>query len=135
MYIGVLRLGFAIFWFAMAILLTFRNTLAPEQFGGAISARNLDLGAFLAVALAGWNLVRWYFGRRRTVKQNPIPSRELPDREEEYIPELDFLRPAEPLACARLGYAGIGGYPSTVTVRGPSVVSAINVVPGSIDFQ
>lgn len=102
MYIGVLRLGFAIFWFAMAILLTFRNTLAPEQFGGQISARNLDLGAFLAVALAGWNLVRWYFGRRRTVKQNPIPSRELPDRKEEYIPELDFLRPDdEPLAASR----------------------------------
>ena len=94
MNIGILRIGFAIFWFAIAIVLIFRTTLAPDQFA-RISGQNLELAAILALALGFWNGVRWYLGRVRVVPQKPIPSRNLPDRKEEYIPELDFTRPTE----------------------------------------
>ncbi len=102
MNVGVLRLGFAVFWLAVAGVIYFRRNLAPGAWAGD---RNLDLGALLAVALAGWNLARWYIGRRRVPaaaglehRRRPLEPRRGDERVEEYNPEFDFPRqpPATP---------------------------------------
>ncbi len=96
MNVGVLRLGFAVFWLAMAGMIYFRNKLAPGAWG---QSRNLDLVALLALALAGWNLVRWYVGRRR-VAAPLVTSRHRRPLEPrgnepagEYNPDFDFTKP------------------------------------------
>jgi hypothetical protein len=56
----------------------------------------------LALALAGWNLIRWYIGRPRVATTPPLEHRRRPleprgdERVEEYNPEFDFNRPANP---------------------------------------
>jgi hypothetical protein len=96
MNVGVLRLGFAAFWLVVAAAVYFRKELAPEAWG---DARNLDLGALLALALAGWNLMRWYLGRSR-VPATPGSNHRRPleprddQRVEEYNPEFDFNKPS-----------------------------------------
>lgn len=95
MNVGVLRLGFAAFWLVVAGVVYFREQLAPGAWG---QSRNLDLGALLAVALAGWNLVRWYIGRPRVVatpglgRRRPLEPRD-DEQVEEYNPEFDFNKP------------------------------------------
>ena len=102
MNVGVLRLGFAVFWLTIAAMLFFRRELAS---GAWVENRNLDLGALLAAALALWNLARWYIGRRRVPAASPLDNRRRPleprqggERVEEYNPEFDFSRqpPANP---------------------------------------
>ncbi|HVK15336.1 MAG TPA: hypothetical protein VM533_00215 [Fimbriiglobus sp.] len=100
MNVGVLRLGFAVFWLTVAGVVYFRDELVPGAWG---QAHNLDLGALLALALAGWNLMRWYLGRRRVVAATPgLDRRRRPleprgdARVEEYNPEFDFNKPANP---------------------------------------
>ena len=99
MNVGVLRLGFTAFWLAVAVAVYFREQLAPAAWD---KPRNLDLGALLALALAGWNLMRWYIGRRRVVAATPGLDRRRPleprddARVEEYNPEFDFNKPANP---------------------------------------
>ena len=96
MSVGVLRLGFAAFWLAVAGVVYFREELAPGAWG---QSRNLDLGALLALALAGWNVVRWYLGRPRGAATPPLDHRRRPleprddERAEEYNPEFDFNKP------------------------------------------
>jgi hypothetical protein len=97
MNVGVLRLGFAAFWLAVAGAVYFRDQLAPAAWD---KPRNLDLGALLALALAGWNLTRWYIGRRRVVAAAPRLDRHRRPleprgdaRAEEYNPEFDFNKP------------------------------------------
>lgn len=96
MNVGVLRLGFAAFWLAVAGAVYFREQLAPAAWD---KPRNLDLGALLALVLAGWNLMRWYIGRRRVVATSGLDRRSRPleprdgERAEEYNPEFDFNRP------------------------------------------
>jgi hypothetical protein len=99
MNVGVLRLGFAAFWLVVAGVIYFRGELAPGAWG---QSRNLDLGALLALALAGWNLMRWYIGRRRVATTPVLDRRRRPleprgdERAEEYNPEFDFNKPANP---------------------------------------
>jgi hypothetical protein len=99
MHVGVLRLGFAAFWLTVAGLLVWRAHFAP---GDQPDPQGLTLGAALAVALAGWNVVRWYLGRRSRPAgpENPLlrhrrrplePKRE--ERPAEYNPEFDFTNP------------------------------------------
>lgn len=96
MNVGVLRMGFAAFWLVVAGVLYFREYLAPGVWGRSL---NYDFGAFLAVALAGWNLVRWYVGRPRVAAVPRLDPRRRPleprddGRVEEYNPEFDFNRP------------------------------------------
>jgi hypothetical protein len=98
MNVGVLRLGFAAFWLVVAGVVYFREQLTPGAWG---QSRNLDLGALLALALAGWNLMRWYLGRPRTTtpvsdhRRRPLEPRDE-KRVEEYNPEFDFNRPSNP---------------------------------------
>jgi hypothetical protein len=98
MNVGVLRLGFAAFWLVVAGVVYFREQLAPAALG---QSRNLDLGALLALALAGWNLMRWYLGRTRVAAvpqrahRRPLEPRG-DERVEEYNPEFDFNKPANP---------------------------------------
>ncbi|HET6574031.1 MAG TPA: hypothetical protein VFG68_10545 [Fimbriiglobus sp.] len=99
MNVGVLRLGFAVFWLAVAGLLYFRERLAPGAWGKSL---NYDLGALLALALAGWNMMRWYIARRRVAAAPGLDRRRRPleprddARVEEYNPEFDFNKPANP---------------------------------------
>jgi hypothetical protein len=98
MKVGVLRLAFAAFWLVVAGVVYFREQLTPGAWG---QSRNLDLGALLALALAGWNLMRWYLGRPR-VSATAVLERRRPleprsdERVEEYNPEFDFNRPSNP---------------------------------------
>ncbi len=99
MNVGVLRLGFAVFWLAIAALLFFRHELAPGAWGGRFDSRNLDVGALLAVALAVWNVVRWYMSRRRPTpaptldtRRRPLEPRRGTEHTEEYNPEFDFTK-------------------------------------------
>jgi len=99
MNVGVLRLGFAVFWLAVAGVVYFREHLVPGAWG---QAHNLDLGALLALALAGWNLMRWYIGRRRKPASPGLGRRRLPleprdgEWSEEFNPEFDFNKPTNP---------------------------------------
>jgi hypothetical protein len=99
MNVGVMRLGFAVFWLLVASLLFLRRYVVPEAVLGRIDSGNLDLGAVLAVVLGGWNLVRWYMGRPRPPAESPLDTRRRPleprrdgERVEEYNPEFDFTR-------------------------------------------
>ena len=98
MNLGILRLGFAVFWLIVAGLAIYLAHLAPgpPRFG-QFGPQTLDLAAVLGVVLAGWNLVRWFLARRPpTVPENPFQRRTVlaprPDRPEEYHPEFDFSR-------------------------------------------
>jgi len=90
---NVLRMGFLLFWLAIAGVIVVRGMIAPDDWADRVGRNNLNLGLMLALALVGWNLVRWYMSRRRTVLQKPIPPQQIPDRKDEYIPELDFNKP------------------------------------------
>src|SRR5689334_4750998 len=91
--LGVMRLGFGLFWLVVAGLLFYRGHVAPVEQDSA----GTDVGALFALALAGWNVVRWYVARRPAeVRPNPLAhSRPLEGRREqpaEYHPEFDFTR-------------------------------------------
>jgi hypothetical protein len=89
---GALRLGFAGFWLAVAVVVYFR----PFGLGDRLPSPDAQTAVLLAVALAGWNLSRWYFAQpRRTTRPTRLGNRLLrrdADRVEEYNPELDFTK-------------------------------------------
>src|SRR5262245_36394357 len=99
MNVTVLRWGFAVFWLVVAGLLFFGLQIAPEAWP---DERNLVLGGVLALALAGWNIVRWYISRPRTAsvsaldhRRRPLEPRPQGEQTPEYNPDFDFNRQAE----------------------------------------
>jgi hypothetical protein len=88
-----LRLALGLFFAAMAALLFLRRELAPEL---AAKFRNdrLVLGAWFALVLSGWNVVRWYVewaAARRPRGVNPLSVKTL-RRDDGANPGLDFER-------------------------------------------
>jgi hypothetical protein len=90
-----LRLTLGLFFAALAVMLFLRHELLPglaEKFRD----RNLGMGAWFALALAGWNLARWYVdwsARRVPAGENPLAVRTLRrerNGDEEPNPEFDF---------------------------------------------
>ena len=87
------------FWLTVAGLLVFRAHFMPND---RFDPQNLDLGALLALAFAGWQVFRWYLARRSRPagpvnpllrhRRRPLePKRE--ERPAEYHPEFDFTAP------------------------------------------
>jgi hypothetical protein len=97
MNVGLLRLGFAAFWLVVAVAIYFRDQLAP---GAWAKSHNVDLGIPLALALAVWNVVRWYIGRRKVSATSISAHRGQPleprdnERVMEYNPDFDFNNPS-----------------------------------------
>lgn len=98
-----LRLAMGVFFAVLAVLLFFRHDLLPglaEKFRD----RNLALGAWLALALAGWNLARWYMdwsARRVPAGENPLKVRTVRREhagEAEPNPDFDFTGGGRPPA-------------------------------------
>ena len=100
----VLRVSVAILWGIVGLGLVFRKRLFPEL-AGEDAANNLTLAGYLALAFAGWNLLRVFlFNRKRRPKALPVSGAKpltrrdddpaTPPRPFEYIPELDFTKPA-----------------------------------------
>ena len=99
--INVLRIGLAAFWLVIGVGILLRAYLGLANLDERIESRSLNLFGFLGVSLAGWNLLRWWFSRPRTMSQNAlrekIATRRKTEHPEEYIPELDFTKaPVEP---------------------------------------
>jgi hypothetical protein len=99
MNVSVLRLGFAVFWLALAMLLFLRRTMAPDGAAERLGFVSLDVAALLAVVLSLWNFARWYMGRSRPPAEWPVRQHRRPleprrdsERVEEYNPEFDFTR-------------------------------------------
>ena len=98
MNVGVLRLGFAVFWLVMAGVFYFQQD-ALLRLGA--NPQTLNLGAALALVLAIWQLVRWSIGSRKSPNQTHQPTHRRPleprdeERPDEYNPELDFNRPRQ----------------------------------------
>src|SRR5438067_2452251 len=90
-----LRLGLAVFFLLMAGVLFLRHTLAPELVAN-MKDRNLTFGAWLALALAGWNAARWYTdwsARRDRMGANPLAVRTIKPADQEPNPAFDFDEP------------------------------------------
>lgn len=101
MNINVMRIGLAAFWLVIGVGILLRAYLGLANLDERIEPRSLDLFGFLGVSLAGWNLLRWWFSRPRTMSPNAmrekIAARRKPEQPEEYNPELDFTQaPVEP---------------------------------------
>ncbi|OWK34738.1 hypothetical protein [Fimbriiglobus ruber] len=100
MNVGMMRIGFAIFWLGIGVVAFLRHQLLPPEIAERFDSSNITIGGLLAFALAGWNLTRWYLSRRPRqdeeplARRKPLERREDEPRHEEYIPELDFTRPA-----------------------------------------
>ena len=99
MNFGFIRLIFAGFWSLVATGLFLRHSILPEHITQGLSAKNLNIGAWFAVAVAMWNVVRWYVARRPRAVEEPALTRRRPleprrteDQPEEYLPEFDFGR-------------------------------------------
>ncbi len=103
MVLSVVRLALVAFWLAVAAALFLRHRL-PAELGDQVAdgGYSLDVGALLAVALAGWNLMRWFTARNRWVPpEDPLglPRTRVvrtDDRPFEYNPELDFTKQDRP---------------------------------------
>jgi hypothetical protein len=81
----------AIVWLTLGVTLLFRETIAPGQ----MTERNWDRVAYVAIALALWNLLRWYSmltnRRENVLEASPLkPHRRGGDYE--YNPDLDFQK-------------------------------------------
>lgn len=91
------RVFLGLFWLAMSLALFFREELFPDDVVAQFRGRNLSFGAWLGLALAGWNLARWY--QNETIRmQRAVPARKplqpRPDAgaDYEYNPEFDFQK-------------------------------------------
>lgn len=89
------RLILGLFWLAVALALFFRDALFPAEAVARFRERNLTFGAWLGLALAGWNLARWYQTeslrpRRAAAGRRPLEPR--PAAGYEYHPEFDFQK-------------------------------------------
>ena len=86
-----LRLAMGLFFAAMAVLLFLRNEIAPEL-AAKFRPERLRIGAWFALVLAGWNVVRWYVewaAERHPRGVNALSVKTL-RREDGANPELDF---------------------------------------------
>jgi hypothetical protein len=103
-----LRMGLAVLWLAVGVTLLLRDSFFPADVFAKYDATRLNLGGWLAVALAVWNGVRaWSVAPvRRKTDSHPL----RPDRSRkpagEYNPAFDFTKPAN---------QDTGGKPSTST--------------------
>ena len=102
---GLLRVGLAAVWVTLAVGLFFRHRVGAADALGGVGDRNGDLFALGCLALAAWNLARFFGGRRpsaRSTTRRPLEPRadRGADRPDEYHPEFDFTRrpPADPSA-------------------------------------
>lgn len=88
-----IRLGLALLWGTVAVLLLGRDVLAPGVFD-RFDQNYLNTGLALAGLLAAYNLVRWYLDfrktRRRAGPPNPLAKRPANGHGGEYHPEFDF---------------------------------------------
>lgn len=99
MGINFMRFALGMFWLVLSVTVFFREYLGPVVMA-RFDTPNSDFLAMFALALAGWNLARWYAGWARrasgtgVIASRPIERRTEPDRPFEYNPELDFTKPA-----------------------------------------
>jgi len=95
MSLGFLRLGFGLVWFAVAAVILLRHPLGLDDFFARQDPQFLDMGGAFALALGGFNIVRFVLAERTRRKAlrpvNSLERRSLPP--EEYHPEFDFHRP------------------------------------------
>ena len=101
MNINVMRIGLAAFWLVIGAGVLLRSQLGMANLDERIESRSLDLFGFVGVSFAGWNLLRWWFSRPRTMSQDAfrekLAERRKTEHPEEYIPEFDFTKdPVEP---------------------------------------
>lgn len=89
MRFGVLRLAFVGLWLGAAGWLAYRLYLDPA--GPAVP--NAELWLVLVLALAGWNLARWYAARTPSLAGSEVHPRRRRPEGGEYHPEFDFTRP------------------------------------------
>ena len=83
-----IRLMLGVLWLGVAIVVVVR----PAGLGQRLDGENGGLIMVAALALAAWNLSRWYF-TRPTPAVGPRPLRGRGNaRTEEYNPELDFTK-------------------------------------------
>jgi hypothetical protein len=92
-----LRLILAGVWLAVALGLFFREQLVSADVLARYEGRNLTLGGWLALLLAGWNVARWYQteaarARRTVSERKPIQPRREAAGGYEYNPEFDFQK-------------------------------------------
>jgi hypothetical protein len=96
MNLNFLRPAFAFLWLAVGLAIVLRNPLGIGFFNDRWSDEDLLFGSIVAFALALWNGMRWWAGRRGTrpaaLPPNPLQPRDR-DRPFEYNPELDFTKP------------------------------------------
>ena len=96
MNINALRMGLSLFWLVIGAGVLLRTQLGLGVLNERIESRSLDLFGVLGIALAGWNLLRWWFSRPRTMNsgdlRDKLAERRRPECPEEYIPELDFTK-------------------------------------------
>jgi hypothetical protein len=89
MSLRTLRLAFALFWLLVSLTLFMRHQIAPPEWENRMASPNLSLGAWLALLLAMWNMMRGW----QTQTASKSIRRVQPDREQqarEYHPEFDF---------------------------------------------
>jgi hypothetical protein len=91
------RVILGLFWLAMSLVLFFREELFPEALLAQYRGRNLSFGAWFGLALAGWNLARWYQNetirlQRAMPVRRPLQPRTEADAGYEYNPEFDFQK-------------------------------------------
>lgn len=100
MSMRAMRLGLAVVWLMVGVGLLLRGTLFPE-WAARQDGNTLDVGSMLALAFAGWNLVRWIGSAPRPAGELPAHRRPLEpnrdgDRKDEYLPEFDFSKQDRP---------------------------------------
>jgi hypothetical protein len=83
---AVANLVIALFWLLIGLALVF----VPEFAAWRIRGTDLSVG-WVAIALAAYNLLRWFLirrGQRRTVPPSDLP----PQQSREYHSEFDFTK-------------------------------------------
>ena len=89
----MINLFIALFWLVLGLGLI----LIPGFSHWRIRGTDLSIG-WLAVGLAGYNLIRWWLTYRQQRPQRMPDDDEPPPRPREYNPEFDFTKnnPPEP---------------------------------------
>jgi len=93
-----LRLALGLFFAVVAVLLFLREAIAPGL-AERLKDRNLAVGAWFALVLAGWNMARWYLdwsAPRVPAGRNPRAVRERNGEREEPNPDFDFTDATRP---------------------------------------
>lgn len=75
MVLSVLRIGFAVVWFQLAVGLLWARATATGHWKERLNAQTVDLAIVVLFALAVWNLARWWVGRRRPTRPTRWPVR------------------------------------------------------------